>query len=215
MVTSEVEVMGIHANPSRLFVYMDRDHADLMGLAGTANIVQIDPVMDQPETKKALFQQGSVTSVISMIEAVDSAQTVLREVIKFMTGVELGVFVLVFLIAFNSTNINMSERAREMATMFAFGLRIQTATRMAMLENFITGLLGTVIGCVLGSLLLVWLIKYRIEMLTPDFSFAVSVSSTTFLFAILAGIGVVTLTPIFTIRKMARMNIPDTLRVME
>jgi putative ABC transport system permease protein len=215
MVTSEVEVLAIHANPVRVFVYMDIDHANLMGLSGTANIVHLDPVMSQPETKKVLFQQGSITGVVSMIDAVDSTQTFLKEVIKFLTGVELGVFALAFLIAFNSTNINLSERAREIATMFAFGLPIRTAARMAMLENFITGLLGTLVGVVAGWLLMIWLFRYQIEMMMPDFSFAISVSPVTILFAALAGIGIVTITPIFTVRKMARMNIPDTLRVME
>ena len=38
----------------------------------------------------------------------------------FMTLVALAVLVMAFLIAFNSTSINVDERAREIATLFAF-----------------------------------------------------------------------------------------------
>ena len=54
------------------------------------------------------------------------------------------------LIAFNSTSISVDERAREIATMFAFGLPVRTVTRMSMLENLITGVLGTLLGMGLG-----------------------------------------------------------------
>ena len=52
---------------------------------------------------------------------------------------------LAFLIAFNSTSINVTSAAA-IATPFAFGLPLRTVVRMAMVENLITGAFGTVSG---------------------------------------------------------------------
>ncbi len=143
MVRTDVQVTGLHGDPWRTFVYMDRSQAGMLGLDGTTNLIHVLP--DRNVTplaaKNALFQSPHVASVVAVREAVDSLQSVLNEVIRFLSGVKMAVLALAFLIAFNSTAINLSERAREIATMFAFGLPPRMVIRMAMLENFITGVL--------------------------------------------------------------------------
>jgi putative ABC transport system permease protein len=217
MVQTEVEVVGLHPDPWRNFVYMDYAQIELLGLAGMVNLLHIDPAagLSTSDTKRAMFDFPTVASVITIHDLLDANQSLLNEVTLFMSGVKLGVLALAFLIAFNSTNINMSERSREVATMFAFGLPPRTVARMAMLENLFAGIFGTLIGFGLGSVILVWFTQSRMPEILPELRFPITVSPTTTVLAILIGVVVVALTPLLTMGKMMQMDIPDTLRVME
>jgi putative ABC transport system permease protein len=120
-----------------------------------------------------------------------------------------------FLIAFNSTSINVDERVREISTMFAFGLPVRTVTRMQMLENLVIGILGTLVGVALGWEVLRAMLVARVEEQLAEFELIVTLSTTTLVISMILGVLVVALTPLLSIRRMMRMNIPDTLRVME
>jgi putative ABC transport system permease protein len=134
---------------------------------------------------------------------------------QFLRVVQVVVLVLAFLIAFNSTSINVDERVREIATMFAFGLPIRTVTRMQIIENMLIGIMGTLVGIVLGWLTLQAFIGTRLEEQLEDINFIAAVEPTTILISAILGVLVVALTPLLSIRKMSKMDIPSTLRVME
>ena len=214
---TEVQVTGLHADPWRTFVFMDYSQTGLLGLEGMTNLLHVLP--DQAATplaaKNALFESPHVASVVAARDTVASLQKVLDEVIRFLSGVELAVLALAFLIAFNSTTINLSERAREIATMFAFGVPPRTVTRMAMLENFITGVLGTLLGLGLGVVLLAWFYRERMPIIIPQMRFHITVAPSTLVLSVVFGVVVVTITPLLAVRRMASMDIPATLRVME
>jgi putative ABC transport system permease protein len=214
---TEVQVSGLHDNPWRTFVYMDLDQAGLMGLEGMVNTLHVIPAagVSVSEAKNAMFDYSAVASVMPVRDTIDSARDFLKEVVRFLAGVEIGVIMLAFLIAFNSTAINMSERAREVATMFAFGLPVRTATRMAMVENLITGALGTLAGFGLGLVIVVWFFNDRMPAIVPDVRFKVTLSASTLILACVVGVGVVALTPLLAMRKLKSMDIPSALRVME
>jgi putative ABC transport system permease protein len=217
MIQTEVEVSGLHPDPWRTFVYMDRAQTGLMGLDGMANLIEVLPApgVDESALRRALFQQPAVASIISTRDAVNSTSSVLSEAIRFLSGVQIAVLVLAFLIAFNTTNINLSERSREIATMFAFGLPVRTVTRMIMQENCVTGILGTLLGIGLGILFVTWFVFERMPIILPEMRMPVTLSTGTLALAFGVGVVVVTITPLLAVRRMAQMDIPSALRVME
>lgn len=217
MVESEIEVVGIHASPLRYQVFMDQSQASLMGLDGLTNILYVNPVKgtDETDVKRALFDQPGVASTQTVASFTEVFEDSMNMLIGFMSIVVVAVMAMAFLIAFNTTSINVDERAREIATLFAFGLPIRTVTRMTMIENLVTGILGTVVGLILGFLTLTWLMNERINTMMPDVSMTITVSVLSLMIAVILGVVVVTLTPLLSIRKMSRMDLPSTLRVME
>ncbi len=217
MVKTEFEVTGLHPDPWRTFVYMDRAQTGLMGLDNMVNMIQVIPApgVEESALRRALFQSPAVASIISARDAVNSTGSVLDEVIRFLSGVQIAVLALAFLIAFNTTNINLSERSREIATMFAFGLPVRTVTGMIMRENCLTGILGTLLGIALGTLFLLWFVVERMPLILPEMRMPVTLSAGTLALAFVVGVVIVTLTPLLAVRKMARMDIPSALRVME
>jgi putative ABC transport system permease protein len=186
-------------------------------LDGLTNIVWINPApgISRGEVERALFDQAGVASVQPVSSMVDSFESLMNSFLGVMYIVAFAVSLLAFLITFNSTSINVDERAREIATMFAFGLPVGTATRMTMLENLITGMLGTILGIGLGYVVLVWMMTERMATQFRTIQFRIVVSPATIAVAVVIGVMVVALTPLLNIRKMARMDIPSTLRVME
>jgi putative ABC transport system permease protein len=217
MVETEIEVTGIHASPLRFQSFLSLEQADLMGLTGLANMLYVNPAEDytQHDVQRAMFEQPGVASVRAISLFTELMRDMMDLFIGFMTIVAVAVLALAFLIAFNSTSINLDERSREVATLFAFGLPIRTVTRMAMVENLITGLLGTAVGLVFGWLALSWMMTGRVEEMMPDAHLAITVAPLSLALALIFGVVVVALTPLLTIRRMARMDLPATLRVME
>jgi putative ABC transport system permease protein len=217
MVQTDLTVTGIHNNPVRALSYMDLSGAALMRLDGAANLLVLKPAagVSADDVKLALLSQPGVASVLAVSEFSEAFEGVLDLFVQVLRIIQGIVLFMAFLIAFNSTSINVDERTREIATMFAFGLPLRTVTRMQMLENLIIGVLGTIIGVIMGRFALNSLLAARVEEQLEDFKFIVTVSPTTLMISIILGILVVSLTPILAVRKMRRMNIPDTLRVME
>ncbi len=216
-VQTEVTVSGLHADPYRMSLYMDSSGAGLLGLEGQTNVLHVYPApgVSLRAARNAMFGYPGVTSVTAVRDTVESLAWVLDEVIRFLSGVELAVLALAFLVAFNATSINLNERAREIATMFAFGLPVRTVTRMAMIENLIVGTLGTLLGLGFGWLFVVWFLARQMPVIMPTLRLTPVLSPITLALAVLTGIVVVTLTPLVTMRRLSRMDIPATLRVME
>jgi putative ABC transport system permease protein len=213
---TEVTVVGIHDNPFRPFVYMDMEYAAMTGFAQSTNylVLNVAEGVTEDDVKLAMLNQPGVASVKPIIEFSRSVETLLEMMTGMLAIAQIVAIFLAFLIAFLSTSISVDERVREIATMFAFGLRIRTVTRMQMIENFIIGLFGTTLGIVLG-----WLTMQSIfvtaEEQTPEIGFSIVVAPETILLALVLGVMVVTLTPLLSIRRMRNMDIPSTLRVME
>ena len=99
--------------------------------------------------------------------------------------------------------------------MFAFGLPVRIVTRMQMVENFLTGVLGTLLGIVLGWLVLVVMLQVVFAEQLESIKLTPDLQPFTILLAAVLGIVTVVLTPLLSIRKMRRMDIPSELRVME
>jgi putative ABC transport system permease protein len=87
---------------------------------------------------------------------------------------------------------------------------------MVMTENFIVGLIATLLGIGLGLLILQWFIEVQAPETMPDLQLPLVIGWDVVVWSIVVGVVAVALAPLLTApRKLRRMNIPDTLRVME
>ncbi|MEX2256281.1 MAG: FtsX-like permease family protein [Acidimicrobiia bacterium] len=216
-VRSKVRVLGTNPIPTRFIAYMDSTAARVMGLEGITNVVVVDP---QPEVsiarlKRSLFGQPGVASVQPVRDSTETIRKEIDRALGLLTIVEGAVLLLALLIAFNSASINADERARDYATMFAYGLPVRTVLRMAIVENAVIGVLATTTGVLVGWALLGWLVTSLIPQTFPDLGIVTYVSTRTLIVALGLGVLAVALAPVLTLRKLRRMDIPSTLRVLE
>ena len=116
------------------------------------------------DTKKAI--NVSFTSTIG--EAMDDTMGSLNIVVWVLI---VSAAMLAFIVLYNLTNINISERIRELSTIKVLGFYDKEVTMYVYRENNILTLLGILLGCVLGKLLHSFVIKTAevdMMMFPPD-----------------------------------------------
>jgi putative ABC transport system permease protein len=214
---TELPVLAIHPDPIRLNVYMDIAHAGLMGLGGTTNIIQARPAPGQAvdAVNRELFELPGVASVQGVATSAEIFRELMEEFVGILRVLEGAVLGLALLIAFNTASINADERAREHATMFAYGVRVRTVMRIAVIESAVIGALATSVGLGGGYLMLKWMIEVLWPRVSPDLGALLVIEPTTLVAAVGLGVLAVAIAPLLTIRRLRRMDVPSTLRVME
>ena len=218
LVETDFKVSGIHDHPFRFIVYLAAEDAEIMGLAGLANSVDVVAIEGATvgEVQKELFGASSVVSV----QRADSTARVIRDLLDTIVGVfqlfEGVVLILAVLIAFNSAGLGVEERRREYATMFAYGVPRRRAVRMIMIESTLIGTLATAIGIAGGVAMLFWFVRNLGSSSMPEIGLDILLSPTSVAIAVVVGIVAVGLAPLLTApRRLAGMDVPSTLRVME
>ena len=214
---SQLPVIALHPHPMRVNVYLDAGRAALVSDAGLVNVLYARPApgSDTDSLKEELFSLPGVASA----QKASAASDVFRDQMEQFTGIlqfiQAAVIALALLIAYNTASINMDERRRENATMFAYGLPARSVMGMAVVESAVLGVISTLIGLVIGYLMLLWVIAVLMPATIPDLGFYVVFKPSTIVVAMALGIFAVAIAPLLTIRRLRRMNVPSTLRVME
>ena len=99
--------------------------------------------------------------------------------------------------------------------MFAYGVTVDRVVRGGMMEAVLIGVLGTVVGLIAGRGLLSWIMNTNMRETMSDIGALISVGPLTYLLAVIAGIVVVALAPLLTLRRLRRTDMSATLRVVE
>src|SRR5499425_379386 len=196
-VSSPVRVAGISPSPMRAFAYLTpATAAPLFGLAGMTNLLTVlpSPGHSTADVQRALLTVRHVASAQSVRAVTDGLRSSLDQFTGILNVAAAVALLLVFLIAFNTASIGTDERAREHATMMAFGLPVRTVLGLITIESLLVGVVGTVIGLAAGYGLLAWLTATTIASVMPEIGAAA---------------------PLFTLRRLHRIDVPSTLRVAE
>lgn len=217
LIESEVQVIGLNPIPTRYVAFMPPSDAAEFGMSGLVNSVTVTAPPDVPidTAVRALFETPGISSVQPVKAFTRSIRDDINRVIGFLNVLRGAVLILALLIAFNTASINTDERARDHATMFAFGLPLRTLMRMNIVESVVLGILGTLIGIVGGWILLGWIIDRIVGDVVPDIAVSPALSRSLIITAFVLGVVAVGCAPLLTIRKLRRMDIPSTLRVVE
>ncbi|WP_143448345.1 ABC transporter permease [Kineosporia sp. A_224] len=210
-------VAGIHPNPMRAFAYLDPATATAFGMSGATNYLTVTPASGTSATQvqRALLSIPAVASAQAVRTTTEGMRTGLDEFIGILQIAALVTLLLALLIAVNTTSIGMDERARDHATMLAFGLPARTIIGLAIAETALVGAAATVVGIAGGYGVLVWMAATTIPAVLPEIGVVATLSTTTVLAAFALGVVTVAAAPLFNIRRLSRMDIPSTLRVME
>ena len=215
--STDLPVLAVHPDPARANVYMDVKHAGLMGLEGKTNVIHARPAPGQSvdAVKRETFELPGVASA----QGVAASAAIFRELMEQWVGIlrvaEVAVLGLALLIAFNTASISADERAREYATMFAYGLPVRTVLRVAVIESALVGALATIVGLGGGYLFLRWIVDVVWPRVQPDLGVLLVFEPANLALVLGLGVLAVAAAPLLTVRRLRRMDVPSTLRVME
>ena len=214
---SELPVTGIHIHPFRLNVYMAIEYAGIIGLEGMTNTLRARPAsgVSADTLKRDLFRLDGVGSVQKATASTDVFRDQFEQFTAILYFIQIAVMALALLIAYNTASINMDERRREHATMFAYGLPARSVLGMAVVESAILGVISTIFGLIGGYLLLQWVVVVLIPATMPDLGMEAVIKPATLALAVILGVAAVAVAPLLTIRRLRKMDVPSTLRVME
>jgi putative ABC transport system permease protein len=218
VVTSELAVAGIHPNPFRFLAYVSRPQAgELLGAPGVVNALRVLPREGEtPDTvTRELFGVPGVASVQAVRQTTDELQESIEQFISFLAIPIVIALALALLIAFNSTSISADERVREHATMFAFGVPVRQVVTVNVIESAVVGVVATLVGLAAGAYITDWVMTNQLRQVLPDLEAVADLTVVSVLIAAVAGVVAVGAAPLLTIRRLRRLDLPSSLRVVE
>jgi putative ABC transport system permease protein len=210
-------IAAVHPNPFRTFAYMDESVAEAVGFGGTTNLVVATPAPGRGagDVQRSLFGLPGVASSEAATAFAEPIDRRMEDFVGVLRVTEAFALALALLIAFNSSSISADERRREYATMFAFGVPLRTAIRIAIMEGLVVGAIGALAGIALGLAVVQWVLATILPDTIPELGISVTITMGSVATAALVGVVAVALAPVFTARRLRRMDVPSTLRVVE
>lgn len=154
----KVEVASIAENYTFNYIYLSKDQYKAifdqpLEYNRALSILQEDPPINETELSNKLLSQNDITSIsftsTSQDDLVDTINS-LNYVVILMT-VSAGA--LAFVVLYNLTNINISERIREIATIKVLGFYNKEVSAYIYRENVIITLIGILTGLGIGIFL--------------------------------------------------------------
>ena len=155
------------------YIYVsDTYYETLFGEAPTANAVLVDFPVEESGAGELESQLVSLDGVSSLTLLSDTADTFSSSMESVDYAVILIIFcaaALAFVVLMNLTNINITERLRELATLKVLGFYNREVSAYIYRENAILTVFGVLAGMVLGKFLHQWLIlTVEVDMVMFD-----------------------------------------------
>jgi putative ABC transport system permease protein len=217
LVRTTLPVTGIHTSPLRFLAYTNTAAATKLHISGLVNRISVVPASshDADDVKAELLRLPAVAAVQGAAATTDALDKRIEQFNEILLITVAIAGAMALLIAFNATAINADERAREHATMFAYGVSVARVVRGGIAEAVIIGALGTAVGIAAGHAVLAWIVNENMPETMPDIGTLITVAPLTYALATAAGTLVVAAAPLLTMRKLRRTDISATLRVVE
>ncbi|MFX0173384.1 MAG: ABC transporter permease [Candidatus Hodarchaeota archaeon] len=217
VINSTVEVIGIYGSQVRFWAFMDLSNSELLNCTGFINLLILDPKtgVSIDSIQEDLFRIPGYSGVQTIIKLVETYEELIDLFTSVLTVIQYAVMGLAFLMAFNTATINFNERIREFGTMGAFGTPIFTSTWILMVESIIIGIFGTLLGFYPLGIIFMEIFQIQIRISMPEVSLDGFLFLDSLLIIFFIGVVLVALTPLLSIRKLIKMDLPSALRVVE
>lgn len=213
--TFSLKVSGIYRNYVGDFIYMNRDTY--------SEYVKEDPVFDccfaTAESGNDIYELGgkllSLPTVLSVNvnrEFRDRIENMLSSLDYIVILVIFCAAALAFIVLYNLTNINITERLREIATIKVLGFYSLETAMYVFRENFLLTAVGAVCGIPLGILLH----RFVMSQIQVDLvSFNVHVGTKSFIVSLIYTFLFAVLVDLVMIRKLEKINMAESMKSIE
>ncbi len=161
-------VSGIVEQYVRHYVYMDADYyRQLFGETYLPNELMVSVADDSEETVEQLsgklMELEGVSGVANITATAENFKETMNAVNAAVTVIIVSAMALALVVLYNLTNINITERIRELATIKVLGFYDGEVGMYIYRENIALTVLGIALGQVLGKFLCAYLIR-TVEM---------------------------------------------------
>lgn len=216
-VDTTLPVRAVIDSPYRFIAYMDIDDEPVMGLHGIVNTATLVPRRGVPmgHLQRTISSMPGVAWALPAAALSDTIRDVLSLVTDLFVVLQIVIGLLAFLVAYNSTRIASDERARENATMMAFGVPIPRIVLAGVGESLVLGIVGVGVGIGVGIGVFHWVLDTVFPAAVPELSVLPDVTAWSFLITAIIGLAATAAAPTLIVRQLRRMDVPSTLRYVE
>lgn len=131
--------------------------------------VNVKAEADVHETAAALMQLDNVSNVTVNQDTMERVGSMMASLNIIVVAVILSAAGLAFIVLYNLTNINITERIREIATIKVLGFYRKETEAYVFRENLILSVLGMALGLILGKFLHSFVMsQIKIDMIAFD-----------------------------------------------
>lgn len=210
--TMTVTVSGIFDNYVDNFVIVSKETQEAGFGSWEANTILICVSQDAKEMAEKLTSVDGIISVTQLSatrESIDSALFCLNYIIWLII---LFSGALAFIVIFNLTNINLTERSREIATVEVLGFYPKETESYVLRENLVLSVLASFIGLPLGTLF------HRIVMsmiVIDNMAFDVHVTAAGYALSLLCTILFALAVNLFMKRQIGKIQMAESLKAVE
>lgn len=213
--TFELKVSGVFRNYVGNTILMSRETYE----AGTGEKEGFRYCIARAEDRDRIFETGaqlqklgSVMSVSINQEFRDRIEAMLVSLDDIVVLVNFCAALLAFIVLYNLTNINITERIREIATIKVLGFYSTETALYVFRENMLLTAVGALLG-IPGGILLNRFVMSQIQVDLVSFPFRISTQS--FLVSIAYTFAFAIVTDLVMLRKLARINMAESMKSIE
>lgn len=211
---AELKVVGLVENYVQNYVYMTGETygAFRSEFEPKTLLLRAAEGVDEYSLAAALSNTdgaASVSVVSDMRRMIDNMMQSLNYVVALVVA---SAGALAFVVLFNLGNINLSERVREIATIKVLGFHSRETGAYVFRESIILSMMGIVFGLPLG----IALHAFVMTQITVDMvSFKYVITPLSYLLTVLAVILFTVITDLIMRRKIARIDMAESLKSIE
>ena len=163
-VRGDVTVAGIYEHYTGHFIYMTPGYYEsALGADGEPNAYLLNFTSDDTDTCNAIFEKllslSGVATTSRMRDTQDTYMHSMERVDFVVVIIILAAAALAMVVLFNLSNINITERQRELATIKLLGFYDNEVSAYVYRENIVLTVFGILMGCFMGHWLHIYLVR--------------------------------------------------------
>ena len=160
----DVTVAGIYEHYTGHFIYMTPGYYEnALHADGEPNAYLLNFTSDDTDTCNAIFEKlldmSGVATTSRMRDTQDTYMHSMERVDFVVVIIILAAAALAMVVLFNLSNINITERQRELATIKLLGFYDKEVSAYVYRENIVLTVFGILMGCFMGHWLHIYLVR--------------------------------------------------------
>ncbi len=209
-----LKVSGICDNYFNSYAYISVETYDPAALTSPykSAFVNIKEGVDLHEAAAAFMNYDKVASVNVNADTLDMFSKMMKTMNYIVVLVIFCAAALAFIVLYNLTNINITERIREIATIKVLGFYANETAAYVFRENLALTAIGAVVGIPIG----IWLHSYVMSNIKIDMvTFDVHINPPSYLYAILYTFAFALFVDFVLYFKLKRIDMAESLKSIE
>lgn len=216
--TRTIKVGAITEHYASHYIYMtEQAYIGLFGAAPEYNMVYFSNGMSEDEAvteefSKQIMQCDGVLSVILNSKSSSTFSDMLGMIDMVIVVLIVSAGALAFVVLYNLTNVNITERIREIATLKVLGFYDREVSNYTFRENIVLSIMGSAVGLLLGVVLLRFVVQTA-EI--DEVMFGRNIHLTTFIYSFVITVVFSLLVNLIMTRVLKKISMVESLKSVE